>query len=146
MVGAVHRGFERIYTIALSPDLHRRALERLGHLEHVSLLLGDSGEVLRRILERIDRPCLFWLDAHYSGGETARGALETPILGELAAILGHPLARSDVILVDDARCFAEGGDYPRLERIVEACIRAGLAHFEVRDDIVRIHRGEPRPP
>ena len=48
-------------------------------------------------------PAVFWLDAHWSGGETARGATECPVLGEIAAIRAH--SPEHAILVDDAALF-----------------------------------------
>ena len=55
--------------------------------QHVYILQGDSTHVLSAILGKISQPCLFWLDAHCSGGQTARGELETPIMWELSCIL-----------------------------------------------------------
>jgi hypothetical protein len=82
---------------------------------------------------------LFWLDGHYSGGITAKGPLDTPIVKELDSILNHSVT-GHVILIDDARCFVGENDYPTIDELRE------ILHterprwvFEVKDDIIRIH-------
>ncbi len=144
MVDAVKNTFNRIYSIELEEALFRRAAKKFSRYGHISILQGDSGEVLSGLLGSLHEPCLFWLDAHYSSGaafKTARGTLETPIVTELSHILSHPKAAEHVILIDDAREFTGANDYPtiaELERMVRNLQPAfGL---EVRDDIVRIHR------
>lgn len=142
MVEAVRRDFERVYSIELGGELHRQAQERFAADPHVTILQGDSGEVLRGLLPNIDKPALFWLDSHYSDADTARSALITPIRRELELILAHPLARSHVILIDDARLFTGEDDYPTLEALNAMLAPAGFGRCRVQDDIIRIaHRG-----
>lgn len=125
----------RIDTIELSPDLHRRAQERLARYGNVVAHLGDSAQVLPRLLADLDEPAVFWLDAHWCGGETARGTRETPIVQELLAILNHPI-RTHAILVDDAWIFGTG-DYPPLGFVLDL-LRHALpeAVVEVRFGVV----------
>jgi hypothetical protein len=82
---------------------------------------------------------LFWLDAHYCGGMTAKGSEETPVIKELTQVLAHPVA-GHVILIDDARCFTGKNGYPTLGE-VSAIIRHTHPDwvFECRQDIMRIH-------
>ena len=101
-----------------------------------TILEGDSAGALPFILSKLKAPAVFWLDAHASGGETARGAIETPIESELAAILNHPI-KTHVILIDDAREFGMGKDYPTLKR-VQKQVAGTYQNFEVKDDIIRI--------
>lgn len=144
MVDAVKDTFRRIYSIELEEALFRRVAKKFSRYGHISILQGDSGEVLSRLLGSLHEPCLFWLDAHHSSGaafKTARGKLETPIVAELSQVLSHPGAADHVILIDDAREFTGSNDYPtiaELERIVLG-LQPGFT-VEVRDDIIRIHR------
>jgi len=81
---------------------------------------------------------LFWLDAHYSRGITARGNRDTPIWQELQTILSHPVKRH-VVLIDDARCFNGTNDYPTIEEIRDLLVkRAPHYSIETKKDIVRI--------
>ena len=97
-------------------------------------------KVLPSLLTLIREPCLFWLDAHYSEGITVKSDLNTPILEELKHIFAHTI-RGHVILIDDARCFTGREDYPTGEelKLFVAKKRPGWI-FEVKDDIIRIHR------
>jgi hypothetical protein len=138
MVSACRGVFERIISIELDPDLHARAKQRFARNPSIELLLGDSGTILRDVLERQTSPCVFWLDAHYSAGLTAKGRVDSPILEELRLILKHPVA-GHVILIDDARAFGSDDAYPSLQALAQwvASLRPDLV-FEVRDDIVRL--------
>ncbi len=92
-------------------ELHQRARARLKRYSNVKLIQGDSAALLPDLLAGLSEPAGFWLDAHFSGGETARGDVDTPVVSELRAILGHPMRRH-VILIDDARLFTGGDGYP----------------------------------
>ena len=144
MVLAMLDRFERIYSIELDAILHAKVGRRFARHSHVHLLQGASEEVLPNVLEQIKQPCVFWLDAHYSGGQTARGTLDTPILQEIRCILAHCCADEHVLLIDDARSFTGQNDYPTLEELRNVILttKAGW-HFEVKDDIIRAHRPLP---
>lgn len=136
---AVRQYFESLYSIELGEDLYRKACARFRSDPKIFLFQGDSGDRLRDILDTVgDRRCLFWLDAHYSRGDTARGSEDTPVLRELHAIARH--SRKDhVILVDDARCFGTDPAYPGLGRM-EALVGQLLpgSSFSASEDIIRI--------
>jgi len=131
--------FKSIYSIELSPELAARATERFRNRPHIHILQGDSGELLPALLQSIAEPCLFWLDGHYSGGVTAKGSVDTPILKELDTIFAHR-ASGHVILIDDARLFNGTGDYPTLQQLEHKFSTAAPAYqFSVRNDIIRAH-------
>jgi hypothetical protein len=138
MIAGVRKRFERIYSIELGEDLAAGARARFAGDEGVVILNGDSGVVLPSLLEEIRRPCLFWLDGHFSGGNTALGNSVTPILRELETILLHGV-HGHVILVDDVRLFSGEEGYPRLGEVRELVARKYPgAHVEVGDDVMRI--------
>lgn len=130
--------FARFVTIELSPELHAAAARRLAPFKNVQCLRGDSSVVLPSLLKQIQEPCLFWLDAHYSGSVTAKGDIETPVSVELEAALNHP-THGHVVLIDDARCFDGTHDYPRIADLQESvlALRPDL-EFTVENDIIRI--------
>jgi len=138
MVNAVKKDFSTIYSIELSKELHERALQWFSDYEHVHLIQGDSGRRIKELTEKIGEPCLFWLDAHYSGGITAQGVVDTPIMEELSAILARRY--KDVILIDDARCFIGADQYPTVEAVQNLVMaaRPGYAVY-LKDDIIFIH-------
>lgn len=138
MVNAVRKTFKVIYSVELSKELHERAKQWFTDHEHIHLLQGDSGKVIAELTKKIDSPCLFWLDAHYSGGITARGDMDTPIVAELENIFSRPY--KDVILIDDARCFIGEDQYPTIE-FVESYTKEKRPEYKVsvKDDIIFIH-------
>jgi hypothetical protein len=118
MVEAMKDIFHTIYSIELSPDLYKSAKRRFKSDSHVHLIFGDSGEELKRLIDHIDTPSLFWLDGHYSGGVTARGKQDTPIYDELKHIFAGPNPNAaNVIIIDDARCFGTDPAYPTIEEL-----------------------------
>jgi hypothetical protein len=140
MVYAVQPHIKEIYSIELGDNHYQKARQRFSGYPNVHILQGQSGEVLPMILSKIDKPCLFWLDAHWSGGSTARAEIETPIMQEMQCILTHTRADEHVILIDDARYFIGKSDYPTLEEM-ESYIKIFCPEwiFEVKDDIIRTH-------
>lgn len=140
MVNAVKDVFDQIYSIELSMELYQNAKIRFAGIKHVTIIQGDSGEVLDEVLAHVNQPCLFWLDGHYSEGITVKSELETPIRKELSHIFGHSIASRHVILIDDARCFTSEHDYPTIEQLRDISKLAGFDSFEVKNDIIRIHK------
>jgi hypothetical protein len=140
MLEAVRWDFDRIYSIELDNTLFTAAVARFARSQHIAILQGDSGSLLPQLLSSLHEPCLFWLDAHYSGGVTARGEQETPVVTEVSHILRHPYAQQHVVLIDDARCFVAANNYPSIEGLREV-VRGFFPErvFEVSDDIIRIH-------
>ncbi|MBU1557987.1 hypothetical protein KKC45_03435 [Patescibacteria group bacterium] len=139
MIWATKNNFKEIHSIELNENLYKRSKRLFSNNKNINLHLGDSGEILQKILKEIKKPCLFWLDAHYSSGITARGNLDTPIIKELEIILNSPV-KNHVILIDDARCFIGENDYPTLNEL-ESFIKekSSYTKFEVKDDIIRIY-------
>lgn len=115
-VNAIRNTFSTIYTMEIDEKLYRRARKKFAGVSKIKIYSGDSGELLPKILKKINKPCLFWLDAHFSAGITSKGEKYTPILEELNCILSHQ-ERSHVILIDDAEYFNGKGDYPTIKSL-----------------------------
>jgi hypothetical protein len=143
-VAALRHDFDHSYSIELSPELARRVKNRFRTAGNVTIVEGDSGAVLPEIVRGLHGPALFWLDGHFSGGVTARGSLDTPVIAELDTVLRHP-AQGHVILIDDAAWLDDqlGGD--GLDQI-RARILAARPQWTVllRNDILRAHAQAPR--
>jgi hypothetical protein len=139
MVWAAKKYFKIIFSIEIDEALYDLAKKRFRKFKHVSILHGDSGEVLNDVFLRIMPPSLFWLDAHYSGGITSKGAVETPIYQELQNILAQP-GQGYFILIDDARCFTGEKGYPTIQEIRDIIFRRHPDWlFLVAEDIIRAH-------
>ena len=75
MIEAQIAAFRNVASIELSKELYQRALTRFDGIESVHLYCGDSSILLGTMIDNEDAfvNTLFWLDGHYSGGETACG-------------------------------------------------------------------------
>ena len=137
-VDAVKGLFDEVYSIELSRELHEGAKKRFRSDRQVHLVWGDSGEQIGKLMKEIRRPALFWLDGHYSRGETARGESDTPIYKELTHILQAP-DLGHVILIDDAHCFGNDPGYPALDAVRDFvhALRKDVV-IAVEDDSIRI--------
>ena len=96
--------FPEVVTIELSRELHKLALARFAHRGNIRLIRGESGAELPTVVD-CTVPTFYFLDAHWSGGETAGEEHECPLLAELGALgAGH---WDDCIVIDDARLFRD---------------------------------------
>ena len=137
-VEAVRRSFRKVYTIELSPALWSRARKRFESDSRVKVIHGDSGKEIGRLMPQVEQPALFWLDAHYSGGVTARADKDTPILDELCFILEARDLRH-VILIDDVHNFGVDRAYPTLEHLQKFILsKRPSLQVLVRNNIIRI--------
>ncbi len=139
MVQSMKNVFQKTYSIELQPNLARKAQQRFSKDLRVEIIQGDSSGVLPELLKKIQTPVLFWLDGHYSGGVTAKGNKETPIIGELVAIFDNRTTK-DVILIDDARLFIGKNDYPTIEQVMDLVkARRPEMNFKVDKEIICIY-------
>ncbi len=138
MVEAMKKVFDRIYSIELDKGLYEEARKRFNGEKHIELICGDSGVEIINLMNKIDEPALFWLDAHFSGGITAKGENDTPIYKELSTILNAP-DRGHVMIIDDARSFGSDPDYPNMDELNEF-VKSKRSNLEiaVQDDSIRI--------
>lgn len=95
--------FPRVITVELSPTYHAAAVARFSAADNIVPLFGDSKKVLQDVVPKLTLPALFWLDAHWSGADTAGRESECPLLDELRLINASALPH--IVLVDDARLF-----------------------------------------
>jgi len=95
----------RVWTVELSHDYAQRARARYGADSRITFLEGSSPVVLATLAPSIDRPALYWLDAHWCAADTAGYESQCPLLGEIEALELSPSAGRSAILIDDASFF-----------------------------------------
>lgn len=124
--------FSEVHTIELSLDLFMQAQRKFLKSKNVFVYRGDSPVVLQEILPEISGRILFYLDGHYSGDDSARSDVNTPILKELSTIRAANKDQS-IILINDMRLFQDSlypenirntclDGYPDLRAVVEAIL------------------------
>ena len=132
-----------VYSIEASEYFATKASEKFAARHNVEIVKGLSEEKLPALLNSLNAleksDISFWLDGHYSGGDTFHGLLDTPISKELATIAQHIESFSSVtVLVDDVRCFnpiiSDFAHYPDLEFLVKFAIGNDL-YWTIEHDI-----------
>lgn len=97
--------FQEIHSVELSPELFGSAEDAFSGAANVSLAQGRSAPFLEHLRPSIaDRPTLFFLDAHWSAGDSETPpATQCPLMDELSAV--GSLNERSAIIIDDARLF-----------------------------------------
>lgn len=107
---AHNAGFNKIYSIELSDFYYNLCVQKFMNNPNIHLIKGDSSEVLYDIIKDIDENITFWLDGHYSGGDTALGKMSSPLMSELEVIKNHKI-KTHTIIIDDMRCWKISPEY-----------------------------------
>jgi hypothetical protein len=123
------RYFPEVYTIEVNRDLFEKASERFKDHSRIKVLFGDSRVVLKDLVQKLQYPCLFYLDAHFSGdrstdwkasrwkgykvdtgyaGDRPTAENQGPLFEEIRII--HDFVKSEcIIYIDDIDKFDENG-------------------------------------
>jgi hypothetical protein len=139
---AARSHYDLVHTIEMQQEYYDFAKAKLSRFPYVFCHLGNSSDVLPKIVAELDgASAVYFLDAHYSGPGTARADVDTPIVEELNTIgKGR-----NVIIIDDARLF--GGmafhtvdfvDYPDVELLEEWAENNDYSFSFVHDDFVLV--------
>jgi hypothetical protein len=140
----------QVITFEPSVKYFNLAYKRLKSFNNIEILEGSSEILLENILEKLSRAGLvndisFWLDGHYSGGETYRGKEDTPILIELETIKKYlPLLKTITICIDDVRLFrtdiVTAEKYPDLYELINWARLNGLYSITENDIFIITNR------
>lgn len=140
------RHCETVHTIELSDSLYAKVspgLKSRGiHAHH-----GDSMSILPGILDSITSgSVMIWLDAHWSGGVTARAhSGDTPVVAELQAIESWFQSRPGIrlsVLIDDLRDFDRDDAYPDPELLLQFSRRNGMDVSFANDIFAATSKGQ----
>jgi hypothetical protein len=110
--------FSKVYTVELIESCFRNL--DFSDKPNIVSILGKSTEFLSNILvNEIDSPCLFWLDAHlpsHHHNQANSDDVEFPLEGELRTIKSVKNVERDYFIIDDLRIYEdgpfEGGNWP----------------------------------
>ena len=136
-----------VYTIEPSEKYYNISLKNLTNCENVKIYNDTSENKLNDILEIIkpNSDVCFWLDGHWSGGDTFKGETDTPILSELDTIERYLNNFSKLnILIDDFRIFDIGNNvetYPSKEVLIEYAAKNNLKWRITRDIFILSKEG-----
>ena len=127
--------FPEVISIERDVDLAKSAAKRFVGKENIRVLEGSSLDLLNVIMPDRERPTLFWLDAHYSGGVTAGNNDPCPLIDEIILISRRRTADNTVVLIDDARSLTGHGGWPTVD---EVCSKFDLETWSMAiiDDVM----------
>jgi len=131
--------FQRCWTVEIDEALYQQALRKFEGHQNITAIRGDSETTIADILKDIDAPAIFWLDGHYSRGNTGRGFLDSPIMNELRRIFEHPI-KAHVILIDDARLFLGRNGYPTIKALHRFVRDSSPYRMRVSNDIIKLYK------
>jgi hypothetical protein len=103
---SVEPHFNTIYTIELSQKYYTNTKSKYNG-EKINFLLGDSSDIFKTILPTIHENAIFFLDGHWSSGDTAKGKKDCPLVEEIQSI-NNLYKHKAIIIVDDFRLFGKG--------------------------------------
>lgn len=95
--------FQKIYTIELSQTLYENTKSRYEG-NKIQFIQGDSSKVFKTLLPTINDRAVFFLDGHYSSGNTAQGEKDCPLVEEMESI-NNLFEHDAIIIIDDYRLF-----------------------------------------
>lgn len=93
--------FKHVYTIEAAFEIFEKAKQNCSKASNVTLVHGESDKILEDLLKELNtNRIVFWLDAHYSGGNTHE--CSCPLLREIQ-IINDTCGTDCIIIIDDAR-------------------------------------------
>lgn len=129
-VAAIKDMYSSVISIEVDEALYKKACVRFAADKNVRIVHGDCAREMPTILATLHEPAVFWLDGHYSGGETGKGEVEDPILISLNQIAALP-AQEHVIFIDDARTFDGCEGRPDISEVFN-CIKKIDSRYIIR--------------
>jgi len=70
--------FENLYTIEIKEDLYNN-VKKLYNGNKINFILGDSSFELENVCKILKDNTIFFLDGHFSAGNTGRGIKDCPL-------------------------------------------------------------------
>ena len=95
--------FTQIYSIELHKEYLDKKREKFNNT-NVQLICGDSGTEMSKLLDTLNEPCMFFLDAHgHSFNDYINQEKTTcsPLYRELEAIKKFKYRKESIIMIDD---------------------------------------------
>lgn len=103
---SVEPHFDMLYTIELSQKYFNNTRSKYTG-KKINFIFGDSSIVFESLLGNINQDAVFFLDGHWSSGDTAKGNKDCPLIEEIQHI-NNLYKNKAIIIIDDFRLFGKG--------------------------------------
>lgn len=127
---------DSVTTIEADFGYFKRSEKKLKRYKNVKVLHGDSSVLIESALPSNQINCMLWLDAHFSGGNTAGEQNHCPLMSELNTILRFRTASNTVILVDDSRGLIGKSGWPLLSELIGLLNQSGFSSIIIDDVLI----------
>lgn len=118
--------FKEIVSIEITEKFSTYCKNMFSNNKNIEIIKGDSLIELPKLIDKYkDEKILFYLDAHYSAGETGKNEMDVPLIQELG-IISNRLENPCLIIIDDADLFEFTDKYVSWEGINEKNILDSL--------------------
>jgi hypothetical protein len=100
---ALEPHFKTLHTIEYSEKYHNNTKNKYNG-KKINFILGDSSIIFESLLPTITEKCIFFLDGHWSSGDTGHSAKDCPLDEEITHI-NNLFTQEAIIIIDDFRLF-----------------------------------------
>lgn len=138
--------FDSVHTIELSEKFYNLSKERIENsgVKNITQHFGDSSTIIPKLLKKLKvDTCVFFLDGHWSSGDTAKGNKDCPLIEECCAINNLYSGKKIIILIDDFRLFGtynnENWSDISEDKIKECFTNFNIVRQSVYDDVLSLY-------
>ena len=98
--------FDQLYTIEINEKFYNNVKNKYNG-NKINFYLGASEDKLTEICNLLKENTIFFLDGHWSAGDTGKGEKDCPLYEELN-VINELFKHNGIIIVDDVRLFGKG--------------------------------------
>lgn len=126
---ALQFGFEKYFSVEIFKKIFDDATIKYSNVSNLRLINDSSENALRLLKYFIDKPCLFFLDAHFPGADfgfagydsTSDRNLRIPLENEIEILKSYSVINKSYIIIDDLRIYEDGpftgGNWPERKQL-----------------------------
>ena len=97
--------FNKLISIEITEKYFSYCKAKFGNEKNVEMIHGDSVVVFSKLIpEYSNKNVIFFLDGHYSAGDTGKNGMDCPVIEELK-IINEKHCGNALIIIDDADLF-----------------------------------------